>query len=160
MSITFAIIDGPVVQKKERCFTCEQIRDFAEIDGEQVPEWGCCGRGCNGWLEYDEPQYNLNVNNGNAASIFKVLGIPRNEYDYGERPANAVGDFRLAIASAMESPDYRSSGVRKPTQSKDPYRGPRFFSGGLDDQGIVDRLEKLNEICMKAQELGKGIRWS
>jgi hypothetical protein len=165
MGVQITIIDGPEIEHAMEC-PCVW-------DGEA--EAGCHWCEGSGTTHDILPEFMVDLANDNAIALFTVLGLPCDPQDlYGEVPAQEVADLRRRILRALNAPKSRArgfrddevlmSGPRAEPQEDGTIRlvqaRPNWLSMGLDDEGIVDRLRRLDELLAKAQELGQGVRWS
>lgn len=159
MGVQISIIGGPTRHVTDEC-PC-----VWDGEAEKDCRW-CDGTGV---TSYDEPEFSMDLNLGNARAVFDAAGLDSeaNEVTVAMLPA-----VRRRILGLMNSFARRATHLREEESSSSrvakredglPSIGEDrevYWAGGLDDDGLLDRLRRLDAIMAKAQELDKDVRWS
>jgi hypothetical protein len=100
-------------------------------------------------LEYEHPAH-LNFNIGNAAAVLALLQLP-DDRGYG---TCTMPEARRAIMQARARFERNAPPLtRSTTDTKKPGRA-RVISGGIDEQGLKDRLDRFEEFVNTMDRMG------
>jgi len=163
MSVTFSAIGAPETSNMVPCY----------MDGcSALTRCGYCKDGL-----LDEPLESipsLNLANGNARAILSLVGL-EDEFLSGGLEVEGIAPIRQRIFVLRNSEKRRAAAIREPEDKQEAilemsggavegvqtlYRmSPRMITAGLDDDGILDRLERLDELLAAAQAGGFGVSW-
>jgi hypothetical protein len=100
--------------------------------------------------EYKPTGPTVNFHNAGAALICRLLGL---DFEAYEAPAEVIGTLRQRVLLARNSESRRIPEIIPSTQDG------RVFSFGVDEEGILRRLDAIDEILADAQAHNCGIRW-
>lgn len=115
-----------------------------------------CGYCQDGWMEERRTEApELNLANANARVIIEAAGLPQSDPSdlWGELEPEEMAAVRRRITYLRNRPRDIQSRTRA-TES-----GPRLISFGLDAEGILSRLERLDALLAWAQERRIRISW-
>ena len=164
MSVTFSVRDAPSHK--------EQVACFCDYDG--VFSQGCYACKGTGLREERVPdgEPTLNLANGNAGAILRLLGIEGEDCYAGEIEASGIPAVRRRIFVLRNRQDDRSSATRDTVEERGPTRagvnedglacittGPRMISFGIDDEYVLEKLNRLDALLAEAQRLGTALLW-
>jgi len=158
MSVTLYVKDAPSHKEKVVCHCVEEARAF---DGSKAdPEcWACEGTG-----EVQEDVYEgaqpLNMSNGNAVAILRLLGFEGDDLYCGQIELAEIPKVRRKIMALRASSGARSSAIRMPSDTQASPNACRVFESGLDDSYVLARLEGIEALLMQAQSLGTSVYWN
>ena len=153
MSITFSIQgiheeDGDELP----CAQCGlSFRD--NRSGKHSPmECLCMGYG--GAEELPQPQFSMNVANGNGYAILDALNLPVE--CYGEADPRDI----LARLDAAQIPTIEPSVEQHPVVSYEGVRdGVRIFNGGRSTEQVARYRDQLRKIASKAAKYDRKVIW-
>ena len=95
----------------------------------------------------------VNLANGNAKALLRLLGLDAHDL-YGQLAVvKDIAGVRQRITRLRNSVTARSAAVREPRQE------PRIIDVGLSDDGILERLERLDTLLAVAQQHGWSVSW-
>ena len=127
--------DFPGCCEEERCGSCQE-----GIMQERVS---------------DAPE--LNLNNGNAAIVIRVLGLDPPDM-WGKLATEQLPAIRRRIMYLRNRPLALASYARETADTRRPGQC-RVVCGGIDAQVILDRLERLDAVLAWAQERNSEVLW-
>ena len=165
MSVTLSVRNAPSHIEKVECF-CTQ-------DG--VAEVGCFY--CNGTAVRDEEVSDgvqpLNMSNMNAGAVLSLLGFHGEAIYGGEIETADIPAIRHKILILRNAEWARSTAVRSPFEERGAARatvnadgmatistGPRVISCGIDDEYVLEKLERIDALLAEAQKLSSSVTWS
>jgi hypothetical protein len=105
----------------------------------------------------DAPE--LNLNNGNAAIVIRVLGLSQDPQDmWGRLVPEMIPSVRRRIMYLRNRPLALAPHTRDDSDTCRPGQC-RVICGGIDVQAILDRLERLDAVLAWAQQHNSEVRW-
>lgn len=141
MSVSFHCPDAPVRTVIRPC----------DLDGCTPDErCGYCEDGVLVEVVRELPE--INLANANARAMLRLLGL-EDEYLGGQLAPGAIPAVRQRILRLRNSARARSSAVRLAVDDG------RVHEGGLSDDSVLDRLERLDELLAEAQRRGWSVAW-
>jgi len=150
MSVTFWVPNAPRERKIVPC-------DFGRGESHECRPGNRCGYCRDGVEEvWESPAPEVNLANGNARIVLDVLGCPVEDGLYGSFPVETLPEVRRRIVRALNVSQGRherpESDTRKPGQA-------RVFVQGLDQEGIRERLRRLDAVLAYAQANAQAVVW-
>lgn len=104
-------------------------------------------------LDYEHPDH-LNLNNGNAAALIRLLG-----FEDGPSGEVTMPEARRGIIRARNTS--KASDYTRAPESERGRRGCRVISGGLDLDGLMSRLERFESFVDVMERMGAtSIYWA
>lgn len=99
----------------------------------------------------------LNLSNTNAAAVVQVIGMPMSA-NPGMLPVDEVAKYRRAIFEAMNTD--KSKAFERPFEQTLGALGCHVIDCGISQEGIIERLERLDFVLQACQEGNCDLVWS
>lgn len=159
MSVTFKLIGAKETFREEECLC---------VHPDEGPDEDCAFCSGTGTEKVLHIEHSHNFANSNAAAVLGAAGLDSDDL-YGSLSLAEIANVRQRVLRALNSERSRASHLREPVEIAGGKREdgvvelrpqPNFFAMGLDDNGLVRRLQMFYELCEVAQEQQTGICWS
>jgi hypothetical protein len=116
-----------------------------------------CGLDCDGTQVVPvAPEFNLT--NTNARAILWLTGLSTDEYLYGELACSEIPRMLQRIMVLLATPGALTAAVRE-TEVEVAESGARLIRFGIDEDYLIDRLERLRALLVYSSKEGVGIHW-
>ena len=99
-----------------------------------------------------------NFHNGAALAVLRAMGLVKTDEEMWTAQTIHIGDFRRACLRVLNSTKRAAENTYAPSEGKGA-GGAQYYIGGLDEEGILRRVQELLDWSERMMARGALVLW-